>query len=129
MTRGKSWSPAEDEVLMTQRAAGVLYKTIADMIGRPLNGCEQRYCFLRRLGREVVVAAEVAIAAVPTVKPPTKPSAFKVPDKRRCLNSECRKWFAPSHKGKYFCIGHRPADDTGMVERTANYRSPARASF
>ncbi len=48
MTRGKSWTPPEDEILTKARAQvpPVMYKEIAKRIGRSANGCERRYCFL-----------------------------------------------------------------------------------
>ena len=114
---------------MSERAKGTAYKVIADMIGRPLNGCEQRYTVLRRLHPDYQPRKKIEPLAVTPISTAKQKWRFIHPEKRRCLREDCRQWFKVTYAGQYFCIGHRPSDDTGMVERTANYRSPARAGF
>jgi len=126
MTRGKSWTHDEDAILFEERAKGTIFKTISFILGRPMNGCEQRYSFLRRNRPDYQPKKRIDLAQM--ARMPEKPNGFRLPDKRRCL-CECRQWFAPSHIGQYFIIGHKKADDTGMLERSANYGTPARMSF
>ncbi len=115
MTRGKSWTPPEDEILTTARAQvpPVMYKEIAKRIGRSANGCEQRYCFLiHQKPGYVATVKRVAIAEIvglpkrdgkvkrdySAVLPClTCGSDFKTPDRRkirvceRCKNSDVWK--------------------------------------
>jgi len=127
----KHWTPAEESKLRELKSKGVGYPDIAALMGRSIKSCRSRAEFLHIRNPPKVKPVEVPGETI-TVAPiaPAKPQwKFTPPEKRRCMREGCRQWFKVTYTGQYFCIGHRPSDDTGMLERSANYRTPARMSF
>ena len=126
MTRGVNWTPAEDAILFEERAKGTIFKIIADMIGRPLNGCEQRYTILKRRMPDHEVRRKTGASA--TSKPKAIRDYSAVVSCLRCST----EFKSPDRRKIRVCQSCKYSEDwksTDAFSRNAGYATPARMSF
>ena len=126
MARGVNWTPAEDEQLMTLRANGVQFKIITALIGRPQNGCEQRYTVLKRLAPAHAPRKKTGTSA--TSKPKAVRDYSAVVSCLRCGTD----FKSPDRRKIRVCQNCKHSEDwkaTDVFRRNAGYVAPSRAAF
>ncbi len=115
------WTREQDAQLIAMRKAGATFTAISGELGRGTQTCINHHALL--LAREAAAHGTAAVKRRSSPERPAKPQLAK----RRCLNTDCRKWFVPEHKGQYFHDRCRKRDESGLND--AVVRNPSRAGF